>query len=119
MQLQQGLLAGVGMCLLVYSLLQWAATRGGMFAGYALSLGGVTGFLPAFHGLVHQRLWGNGGWMSRNGAMLSGLLALVGSRLFAGPALQLHTVSRVTSQLTRGLAGQADAAPAGAGALRA
>lgn len=68
-----------------------------MFAWYAQSLGGVTGFFPAFHGLGHQPLWGNGGWMSRNGAMLSGLLALVGSSLFAGPALQLHTVSQVTS----------------------
>ena len=50
--------------------------------------------------------------------MLSCLLAPVGSGLFAGPALQLHTVSQVRSQLTRGLAGQADAATAGAGALR-
>lgn len=104
-QLLQGLLAGVGLCLLVYSLLQWAATRDGMFAWYALSLAGVTGFFLAFHGLGTQHLWGSGGWMSQNAAMLFGLLALVGSCLFADRALQMCTVSRFASQLMRGLGG--------------
>jgi len=103
-QLLQGLLAGVGLCLLVYSLLQWAATRDRMFAWYALSLAGVTGFFFAFHGLGNQHLWGDGSWMAQNAALLFGLVGLIGSSLFADRALQMATVSQLASQLMRGLA---------------
>jgi len=103
-QLLQGLLAGVGLCLLVYSLLQWAATRDRMFAWYALSLAGVTGFFLAFHGLGNQHLWGHEGWLSQNAALLFGLLGLIGSSLFADRALQMPMVSPAASRLMRGLA---------------
>ena len=103
-QLLQGLLAGVGLCLLVYSLLHWVATRDRMFAWYALSLAGTIGFFLAFHGLGNQHLWGDGHWMAQNGALLFGLLALIGSSLFADRALQMPAVSRLASRLMRGLA---------------
>ena len=104
-QALQGLMAGVGLCLLVYSLLQWVGTRDRMFAWYALSLAGVTGFFIAYHGLGNQHLWGELGWMSQNGALLFGLVALFGSCLFADRALQMPATSPVASRLMRGLAG--------------
>ena len=103
-QALQGLLAGVGLCLLVYSLLQWAATRDRMFAWYALSLAGVTGFFIAYHGLGNQHLRDEVGWMSQNGALLFGLVGLIGSCLFADRALQMPATSPVASRLMRGLA---------------
>ena len=43
----QGLLAGAGLCLLLYSLAQWASLRDPVFGLYAVTLLGTTAFFAA------------------------------------------------------------------------
>ena len=86
-QMLQGLMAGASLCLLLYSLAQWAALRDPMFLQYALSIGGTTVFFIAYFGLGPQHLWGDNAWLTIRAAPLAVLVALVGGFLFIDRAL--------------------------------
>lgn len=103
-QLIQGLLAGIGLCLIAYSLLNWALTRDPMFLDYAICLIGVTGFFVAFHGLGSQYLWPQSPWLMRNGPLLFAQIGLFGSCLFADRTLHIRRDHPRASMLLRGLA---------------
>ncbi len=103
-QLLQGLLAGMGLCLLAYSALQWAGARDAMFVYYALTLTGTTLFLLSFHGLGTQHLWPDDHWLVNNAPLVFALVGLSASFLFADRALGMSAVWPRWSALTRGLA---------------
>ena len=86
-QLLQGLLNGLALCLLAYSLVQWVTQRDRMFAFYALVVLGSMGFSMQFFGIGPQYLWPDNPWMDRYSGPAAGLMALVGSFLFLGHML--------------------------------
>lgn len=86
-QMLQGLLAGLALCLVVYSLTQWASQREKLFLFYALLVTGSAGFSVQFFGIGSQFLWSDNHWMEVHAASAAGLLALGASFLFMGHAL--------------------------------
>ncbi len=56
-QLLQGVLAGVALALLAYSLTHWFSLRDPMFLEYALLLAGITTFFITYFGIGQQHLW--------------------------------------------------------------
>ena len=86
-QMLQGLLNGLALCLLVYSLAQWLTQREHLFGFYALVVLGSAGFSLQFFGIGAQYLWTGHEWLGRYAGLIAGLLALAGSFLFLGVAL--------------------------------
>jgi len=86
-QMLQGLLNGLALCLVLYSLLQWIGLREKLFAYYALVVLGSAGFSLQYFGIGAQFLWPGNAWMEMHFAILAGLVALVGSFLFLGHIL--------------------------------
>lgn len=86
-QMLQGLLNGLALCLLTYSVVQWVTQRERLFAFYALVVLGSAGFSLQFFGIGAQFLWPGNPWMARYAGLAAGLAALAGSFLFLGYAL--------------------------------
>ncbi|EHL24975.1 diguanylate cyclase [Acidovorax sp. NO-1] len=86
-QMLQGVLNGVALCLLVYSLFQWATQRERLFGFYALVVFGSAGFSLQVFGTGAQFLWSGNLWMHRYAGPATGLIALAGSFLFLGHIL--------------------------------
>ena len=111
-QFLQGLMAGAMLCLLLYSLTQWASLRDAMFLHYSVTIAGTAAFFVAYSGLGPQHLWGDSPWLSQHVAPLSVLVAIVGGSLFVERVLD---VGALQPRLSRGL--KLLAAAAGATAL--
>lgn len=86
-QMLQGVLAGLGLCLLVYSLLQWSSSREQMFITYALLISGGLMFSIAQFGVGEQYLWTGNLWAERHMPGLSALMASTGTFLFVAAVL--------------------------------
>ena len=93
-QMLQGLLAGLGTCLLVYSLLQWLGSREPMFGCYALLLSGSLMFSVAQFGIGEQYLWSGNAWVERHAPGLSALVAAAGTFLFVRAVLDEPSLNR-------------------------
>ena len=100
----QGLIAGMGLCLLLYSLGQWAILRDPMFGYYALTLLGTGAFFAALSGVGPQHVWGASDWLSRNGPPFFILIGVCGAFLFVQRALQVAHTHPKTSWAMRGCA---------------
>lgn len=99
-QLVQGLMAGVALALLFYSLVNWAGVGGQMFGLYALSVTGAAFFFLSYFGLAQQHLWSQPtGWLTKL-APLSVLLTLTVAGRFVALTLNTH---RRSMTLHRGL----------------
>jgi diguanylate cyclase len=92
-QMAQGLLAGIGLCLFVYAIVHAWTLRSAMFVYYALALAASSLFFFAFYGLAAQHLWPHSVWLSSNAAPVLVLLAIVGGMRFIGSALQVRELS--------------------------
>ncbi len=92
-QALQGLMAGMGLCLLVYTLVQWGMLRDPMFGLYALALLGTTAFFAALSGVGPQHVWGASTWLTRNGPPLFILIGVCGAFFFVLRALQVRQSS--------------------------
>ena len=86
-QMLQGVLSGLALCLLVYSLAQWVSLRDALFLQYALLISGSLLFSLQFFGIGAQYLWGHIVWFERHVSGLAALMATCGSFLFIGQAL--------------------------------
>jgi len=88
--LLQGLMFGVTLMLLVYSVVNGLSLRDPLFAPYTLLLLGVSMFFVSFSGLGHQFLWEQQtGWYERISPW-GALLAIAGGGLFMVGALGMH-----------------------------
>ncbi len=99
-QLWQGLINGIALALLAYSVVHGLALRSALFGLYAALLTGSTTFFLVFFGVGQQYLWPDPGLLSERLAPLSVLLALAAGSLFV--ALALDTAQR-NPRLHRGL----------------
>ncbi|KAB2900407.1 MAG: diguanylate cyclase, partial [Burkholderiaceae bacterium] len=89
-QMLQGVLTGLALCLIVYSLAQWVSLRDPLFAQYAMMTSGSLLFSLHFFGIGPQYLWGSSAWATEHAAGLSAFLATGGGFLFIGQALSGH-----------------------------
>lgn len=94
-QLLQGLLTGLAVCLLFYSLAQWLSMREAMYVKYALLISGSLAFSVTQFGLGSLYLWPNNLWLEQHVAGLAALVASAGTFLFvddvlAGPERWRH-----------------------------
>ncbi len=86
-QMLQGVLTGLALCLLIYSIAQWASLREPLFLFYALLISGSLLFSLHLFGIGRQYLWTNSLWFTEHAGGLSALLATCGSFLFISQAL--------------------------------
>lgn len=101
-QMLQGLLNGLGLCLLLYSLTQWLALREPLFAKYALLISGSLMFSLLQFGIGAQYVWTDMVWMELHAAGLSALMAACGSFLFVEQALAGPDSPRWFSRVMKG-----------------
>lgn len=86
-QMLQGLLTGLGLFFILYSLTQWISLREPMFWKYTLLAGGSLMFSVAQFGLGGQYLWGDNVWLERHAPGIAALLAAAGTFLFVEEVL--------------------------------
>jgi len=92
-QLLQGMLIGVALALLTYSLAHWLSLRDPMFLGYALVLAGLTTFFVGYFGIGQQHLWTQQTALLDQVVPLGVLAALAGGALLAASALQTRRLA--------------------------
>jgi diguanylate cyclase len=91
-QLLQGLLIGLALSLLIYSLAQWWSTREPLFLKYSLLVVGGLLFTLLQLGIGAQYVWTNNFWIERHIGGLSALMAIGGTFLFLEEALREHNL---------------------------
>ena len=96
-QMLQGVLAGLGVCLLVYSLARWASLRETLSLKYALLICGSLLFSLFQFGIGAQYLWRDAIWLERHAAGLFSMMALTGSFLFIEHVLARAPAGRTGS----------------------
>jgi diguanylate cyclase (GGDEF)-like protein len=101
-QMLQGLLNGVGLYLLLYSLAQWVAVREPLFIKYALLICGSLTFSQLQFGIGAQYLWTDYFWVERHIAALAALAATCGSFLFIEQVLAKPGTSSRFSRFMKG-----------------
>lgn len=101
----QGLLAGIWLCLMLYSLAQWASVRDVMFGYYALTIASTGLFFISYFGLGSLYLWRDQEWLTRNASPLTVLVAMAGALMFVDRALDIPSMSRRLALAVRVLAG--------------
>ncbi|HET7865092.1 MAG TPA: diguanylate cyclase [Burkholderiaceae bacterium] len=104
-QMLQGLLGGVGLCLLLYSLAQWVNLRDTLFLKYALLITGSLLFSLFQFGVGAQYLWTDTLWIEQRMGVLSALLATGGSFLFVEHVLAGANTPRRFSTVMKAGAG--------------
>ncbi|MBL8522806.1 MAG: GGDEF domain-containing protein [Betaproteobacteria bacterium] len=94
-QMIQGLLTSLGLCLLLYSLLQWVSLRETLYLKYAFLISGSVLFSVHFFGLGELYLWTDNIWLETHMAGLTSLLASCGTALFVEDVLQADMSPRL------------------------
>lgn len=87
-QMLQGLLVGIAICLIFYSLAQFFNSREYLFLKYTLLVLGSLTFTLLQLGVGPQFLWRDGFWFDRHAAGLSSLAAIAGTFLFLEESLR-------------------------------
>ncbi|MDQ2819664.1 MAG: response regulator [Pseudomonadota bacterium] len=100
-QTLQGLLLGLSLCLLLYSVAQWITLREPLFGKFALLVAGTTMFSVELFGLGQQYLWTHHPWMTIHAGGLFSLMAACGAYLFVEQALARPGQDRVFSLLMK------------------
>ncbi len=87
-QMLQGLLVGLGLCLICYSLAQWLTLREALLVKYAVLIGGGVLFSIVQFGIGAQYLWTDAFWFELHLAGLAALMASAGTFLFVEEVLR-------------------------------
>ena len=103
-QMLQGLLNGLGLCLLFYSLAQWLSLREPLFIKYAILIGGGIAFSITQFGIGRQYLWPDNLWLEMHVAGMAALVAATGTALFVEQVLAGPHTSRIFSRVMKGVA---------------
>jgi signal transduction histidine kinase/CheY-like chemotaxis protein len=101
-QMLQGVLTGLSLCLLLYSVAQWFTLREPLYGKFALLVAGTTLFSLEFFGLGNQYLWANNVWMNLHSGGLFALMASCGAYLFVEQALARQGQDLIFSRLMKG-----------------
>ncbi len=96
-QVLQGLLFGVGLCLILYSFAQAVIMREPLFMKYTVLVTGSVTFVLLQFGLGMQYLWTNNFWIEQHIGSLAGLLTVCGTFLFIEQALAGAKPGRIFS----------------------
>ena len=102
-QLLQGALGALGLCLLLFSLMQWVSLREHLYLKYALLVFCSTTFSLHFFGIGAMYLWTDVAWAQAHLAGVTALLAAAATALFVEEAL----AGELKRWLRRGLLGVA------------
>jgi len=102
-QVVQGLLFGVALCMLMYSLLHWLNLRDVVFGQYALLLVGNMVFMLTYFGVGPQWLWPDWPALSMQVAPLGVLIAVAAGTPFMDNTLAAREVSPLASRLLRAM----------------
>ena len=87
-QMAQGLMVGIALCLLLYSLGQWVGSREPLFLKYALLVSGSMLFTLLLLGVGSQYVWTNNFWMEQHMSGISSAMAIGGTFLFLEESLR-------------------------------
>ena len=87
-QMVQGLLIGIAVCLLLYSLGQWVNSREPLFLKYALLVSGSLLFTLLLMGVGSQYVWTNNFWIEQHMSGISSAMAVGGTFLFLEESLR-------------------------------
>lgn len=87
-QMAQGLIVGVALALLIYSLAHWLSLRNALFGLYSLMLLGSTSFFLVYFGIAQQYLWAELTGTLAKAAPLSVLVAVAAGALFVARSLE-------------------------------
>lgn len=91
-QLVQGLVSGVWLCLIVYALVQWRVVRERVFLAFAVSSAAAMVFFLSYFGYGPQHLWGGHAWLNRN-LWAPAILTMIGANaMFVHDALGLARI---------------------------
>nr|WP_315428323.1 diguanylate cyclase [uncultured Albidiferax sp.] len=101
-QMLQGLMVGLSLCLLAYSLTHWLGLRDLVFMKYALIVGGGLLFSLLQFGIGAQYLWPGNRWMELHLAPLAALMSSCGFFLFFGHVLLGPDSHRFFSRVMKG-----------------
>jgi two-component system sensor histidine kinase/response regulator len=100
-QMVQGMLTGLSLCLLLYSLAQWLNLREPLFGKFAMLVAGTMLFSMEFFGIGAQYLWKDNLWMTMHAGGLFALMASCGAYLFVEQALTRPGLDRIFSRLMK------------------
>lgn len=102
-QLLQGLLAGLAVAMLMYSIAHGVALRDGMFGFYALMLAGNAVFFMSYFGILAQHVWPHDPALAQEISPQAVLVAVFGGSGFMLRALQVREISRWAAWALRAL----------------
>jgi signal transduction histidine kinase/HPt (histidine-containing phosphotransfer) domain-containing protein/ActR/RegA family two-component response regulator len=101
-RLIQGMLTGLTLCLVLYSLAQWVNLREVLFGKYALLIGGLALYNTAWWGMGAEYLWTGNAWATVHATGVISLMTACGGYLFVGEALTRPGIDRVFPHVMRG-----------------
>jgi hypothetical protein len=102
-QIVQGMILGLALCMLLYSLLHWFNLRDAVFLQYALLLSGNTLFTLAYFGVGAQYLWPDWPELSTHIAPMGIMVALAAGAPFICSTLVVDEISRPLALVLRGV----------------
>ncbi len=100
-QIVLGLILGLALCMLLYSLTHWFSLRDLLFLDYAVLLASNLVFVLAYHGIGAQYLWPDWPRLSMSVAPMAVMLAVAAAARFMSAALAVQEISRFIAQLLR------------------
>ncbi|MEW7847476.1 ATP-binding protein [Massilia aurea] len=112
-QMLQGLLFGLGVCLLLYSLAQCITLREPLYGKYAMFVGGMLIYQAVWFGVAAQFIWGDNLYLATHMMGIGTCIATTGCYLFVEQSLRRPGLDRNFSRMMRSGA----AICAGSGAL--
>ena len=101
-QMLQGLLLGIALCLVAYSLGQWFALRESLYGKYAMYVGGLTLYSLVWFGIGEQFLWRGHEWFSRHVLGIASQIGSAGAYLFVEQILARPGIDRRFSRIMKG-----------------
>ena len=100
-QMVLGIVVGLALCMLLYSLTHWLTLRDALFLDYAVLLAANMVFTLAYFGLGALYLWPEWPALSLSVAPMAVMLAVSAAARFMDAALSVHEVSPFISRLLR------------------
>ncbi|MBA4177625.1 MAG: GGDEF domain-containing protein [Leptothrix sp. (in: Bacteria)] len=102
-QLLLGAIFGLGLCMLVYSLMHWVSLRDSVFLDYAALVGGNVLFTLTWFGLSGQYLWPDAPYWSLQASPLAVLVAVAAGARFMRATLATRELGRIADLALQGI----------------